>query len=138
MYEIRRKYAAGGDVWLADAPDEYVARQLAIGASEHFAHGAVYVRKLVGPTGAVIACYVGGLRSSWAWWSGVATLRNGAALPGLRPIGEVLRPTLDDLADRALKRIGEAPSPHPKLLAEHIQHAEGRIYAAIQGDMLEP
>jgi hypothetical protein len=68
VYTIRRKYAAGGDVWLADCETEQTARAEARIQSEHFEHGAVYVMHRSGAKADVICCYCVGLPTSWAWW----------------------------------------------------------------------
>lgn len=69
MYTIRRKYAAGGDVWLADCDTEHNARDEALIQSESFAHGAVYVMHRSGQKADVICCFCVGLPTSWSWWS---------------------------------------------------------------------
>ena len=69
MYTIRRKYAAGGDVWLADCDTEQTARDEARIQSESFAHGAVYVVRRSGQKADVICCFCIGLPTSWCWWS---------------------------------------------------------------------
>ena len=69
MYTIRRKYAAGGDVWLADCDTEQNARDEARIQSERFAHGAVYVLRRSGKKADVICSFCVGLPTSWSWWS---------------------------------------------------------------------
>ena len=69
MYTIRRKYAAGGDVWLADCGDEQTAREEAKSQSENFEHGAVYVMRRLGAKADVICCFCVGFPTSWSWWS---------------------------------------------------------------------
>lgn len=68
MYTIRRKYAAGGDVWLADCDSEHAAREEARTQSENFEHGAVYVMRRSGPKADVICCFCVGFPTSWSWW----------------------------------------------------------------------
>jgi hypothetical protein len=69
VFTIRRKYAAGGDVWIADAETEAAARENARVQSENFEHGAVYVLRGSGPTAEVAACYCLGYPTSWVWWN---------------------------------------------------------------------
>jgi hypothetical protein len=68
VYTIRRKYAAGGDVWLADCNNEQTAREEARTQSENFEHGAVYVMRRTGTKADVICCYCVGFPTSWSWW----------------------------------------------------------------------
>ena len=69
MYTIRRKYAAGGDVWLADCDTEQKARDEARIQSAGFEHGAVYVVRRSSQKSDVICCFSFGLTTSWYWWS---------------------------------------------------------------------
>lgn len=69
MVTVRRKYWAGGDVWLADCVDRYVAFDLARKDSESFQHGAVYVILREGKIARVVACFACGCASHWNWWT---------------------------------------------------------------------